>query len=119
MILDRLGIPVWIGLVEFAGALLIAGFAFAAVVRLATGAPIEVARLLVIEGTLAGLNFKLAATLLRTLQIHTWAEIGSFTAVLALRTVIKQVLTWERGKLGAVPDWPAKDAAGRAARRAS
>ena len=85
---------------ELVGGVLILGYAAAALGSLATRRSIEGARALVIQGTLAGLSLKLAATLLKTIQIHSWQQIGAFAAILALRTLVKQLFLWERGRLG-------------------
>ncbi len=88
-----------IAAIELAGAMLIAGYCVAAVVTLIrTSNPVRT-RLLVIEGALWGLSLKTAASLLRTIEIHTWSEIAAFAAILSLRTVLKHVMTWEEGQL--------------------
>ena len=84
-----------IDLIELTGSLLIVGYCVAALVALIrTQDPAKV-RVLVIEGALWGLSLKTSASLLKTLEIHTWTQIGAFTAILALRTVLKRVMTWE------------------------
>ena len=55
--------------------------------------------LLVADGIVAALGYKTAATLLKTLELQTWNAILMFAAVLALRTVVKRVLVWEKGRL--------------------
>ena len=85
--------------IEFAGALLIAGHCIAAVVELARSQDLGEARLLVIQGSLWGLSLKTAASLLKTIEIHSWKQIAAFTAVLALRTLVKRVMTWEEARL--------------------
>lgn len=57
------------------------------------------ARLLIAEGVLTALNFKVAATLLKTLELHTWPQIGMFAAIFALRTLLKRFFIWERDRL--------------------
>ncbi|MFC4455781.1 DUF1622 domain-containing protein [Deinococcus sonorensis] len=97
-------------LIEAVGSLYVVGYAVAALLTLLrgqAGTRITAARLLVAEGALAGLNFKVAATLLRTIELHSWPEIGMFVAVFALRTLLKRVFSWEQRRLRA-------DAAGRA-----
>lgn len=86
---------VWIAPIEFAGALLIAGYCIAGLVELARSRNLVAVRLLVIQGSLWGLSLKTAASLLKTIEIRSWEQIAAFTAVLALRTLIKRVMTWE------------------------
>jgi uncharacterized membrane protein len=47
------------------------------------------ARLIVAEGAIMGLSFKVAATLLKTVELKSWNQIAMFTAILGLRTMIK------------------------------
>ena len=90
-------------LIEFGGSVVIA----VAVVR---GLAVMVAglgsrhavvrgRLLVADGVVAALGYKTAATLLKTIELQSWAAIGMFAAILTLRTVVKRVLVWEEGRL--------------------
>ena len=88
-----------IALIEFAGALLIVGYCIAGLVELARSRDPAAARLLVIEGSLWGLSLKTAASLLKTIEIHSWEQIAAFTAILALRTLVKRVMTWEETHL--------------------
>lgn len=88
-------------LIEFIGALFIGGYAGGAFVVLLRYKDRERARLLVIEGALLGLSIKLAATLLKTIELHTWEQILMFTAILALRTLLKRVFLWEQTRLEA------------------
>ena len=88
-------------LIEFAGALGIAGYCAAALTVLARRRDITRARLLVIEGSLWGLGLNTAASLLKTVTIHDWNGILAFAAILALRTVLKRVFAWEAGRLDA------------------
>ena len=96
-------------LIEFAGAISIVAAAIRglAAVALARGeAPgIAAARLLLADGILAALGLKTAATLLKTLELRSWRAIAVFTAILALRTVIKQGIAWEARRVRAT--WPA------------
>lgn len=89
----------WIALIEFAGALLIAGYCLAGLAELIRSRDVVSARLLVIQGSLWGLSLKTAATLLKTIEIHTWNQIAAFAAILALRTLVKRVMTWEETRL--------------------
>ena len=56
-------------------------------------------RLLVADGVVAALGYKTAATLLKSIELQSWAAIGMFAAILTLRTVVKRVLVWEEGRL--------------------
>jgi len=92
----------WVPLIEFGGALVIVGYLVAALWRLARSrsrASIRQARLLVAEGAIWGLNFKVAGSLLNTILIHTWQQIGIFAVILALRTLLKRVFAWEQRTL--------------------
>lgn len=98
-LLDPLHIEVWVPVIEMIGGLIIAGYALAAIFALLHGSGISRARLLVAEGSLMGLSFKLAATLLKTIIIHTWTEILIFASILALRTVLKWVFQSEQARV--------------------
>jgi len=37
--------------------------------------------------------------LLKTIELQTWAQIGAFFAIFALRTLIKRVFTWESQRI--------------------
>lgn len=94
-------------LIEMIGGLFIVGYALAGVWALLHG-PVEErltsARLLVTEGALAGLSLKVAATLLKPLELQTWHQIGLFAVTFALRTVLKRLFTWEQTRLTAERD---------------
>jgi hypothetical protein len=84
-------------LIEFGGALVIAfyvGLAGRALLR--GGAPLA-ARALVSEGLVAGLSLKTAATLLKTIELASWDQIGMLVAVLALRLFVKRTLPHRAG----------------------
>ncbi len=87
-------------LIELAGALGIAGYCAAALLSVLVHRSPRRARLLVIEGSLWGLGLKTAASLLKTLLVHDWDSILAFTAILALRTVLKRLFTWEQRQIG-------------------
>jgi hypothetical protein len=76
-------------LIELAGALVIVWYVFKAS-RAALSAGALAARAVAAAGLVAGLDFKTAATLLKTLELTSWRQIGLFVAVLALRTLIKK-----------------------------
>ena len=94
-------------LIEFGGALLIVFGCVRGLARLAAGSgrrtAIVGARLAVADGIVAGLGFKTAATLLRTIELRSWNAILMFCAVLALRTLVKQALQREEQQLRTQP----------------
>lgn len=90
-----LPLDVLIAPIEFAGALLIVGHCIAGLVELARSRNLAAARVLVIQGSLWGLDLKTAASLLKTIEIHSWEQIAAFTAILALRILVKRAMTWE------------------------
>lgn len=96
---ERLRLPDWVFLIEFVGALMVVGYCIAALVVLVRSRRILLARLVVADGVILGLNFKLAATVLRTVFVHSWPQILMFATVLALRTLVKRLFTWERERL--------------------
>lgn len=87
-------------LIELAGALGIAGYCAAALLSVLVHRSPRRAQLLVIEGSLWGLGLKTAASLLKTLLVYDWDSILAFTAILALRTVLKRLFTWEQRQIG-------------------
>ncbi|GGM18935.1 DUF1622 domain-containing protein [Deinococcus aerophilus] len=82
--------------VELLTNLVIAGAVLGALWALLRGHDLNRARLIVADGILSALNLKLVATLLKTVELTTWSQIGLFVAVLALRIALKWVITWER-----------------------
>lgn len=87
--------------VELITNLVLFGYIVAALLSLARGGGTTHARLLVADGTLFALNLKVVATLLRTMELTTWNQIGLFAAVFVLRTGLKRAITWERAQLQA------------------
>lgn len=96
---NLLNFSTWATLIEFVGALLIIAYIVAALVTLARTRDITYARLLVADGVITGLSFKLAGTLLKTIELRTWQQILMFVAIFALRTILKRFFTWERARL--------------------
>jgi uncharacterized membrane protein len=96
---DLLPFHAGVVLIDLIGGLLVVAYALAAVVALLRTRSVAHARLLVAEGAVLGLSFKTAATLLKTVELHTWDQIGMFGAVLALRVVLKQLFVWEKGRV--------------------
>jgi uncharacterized membrane protein len=87
-----------ITVIQFASTLIIVGYVAVAVVALVRQPSMDGlrrARHHVAEGALLGLSLIVAATLLRTLVVHTFNEIGMFAAIFALRTLIKRTFTAE------------------------
>jgi len=94
----------WWGLaLQLGGASVIAAFVAAAGVALGLGQGLSRARLLVAEGVIAGLGVMTAATLLRTIVLHTWRQILMFALVLFLRLLLKKLFVWEKKQLLANP----------------
>lgn len=89
----------WAMVIEFLGALLIVGYILAALYTLLRTRDIRQARLLVVDGVIYALSFKVAGSLLKTIELHTWQQILIFVAIFALRTVLKRVFMWERTEL--------------------
>ncbi len=85
--------------VELSSNLVLFGYIVAALLALLRGADLLRARLLVADGILFALNLKVVATLLRTMELTTWSQIGLFVAVFVLRTALKRAITWERTQL--------------------
>ncbi len=92
-------------LIELAGALVIAGYAAAAVASLLRTRDVAAARLLLADGVLTGLSIKLAAALLRTIVVQSWDEVLTFAAIFAIRQVLKRVFVWEAERRS--PSWRA------------
>lgn len=86
----------WILIIELIGSLMIVRYVILALLLLLRGSRnIEHAQYIVAEGALMGLNFKVAGTLLKTIQLQTWNQIFVFTTILMLRTLLKRLFTWE------------------------
>lgn len=86
---------VWAALIETAAGVIIVGYcavAFWSVVR--SRGP-DRARTLVAEGALTALSFIVCATLLKTLLLRSWQQIGVFACVFTLRIVLKKVFAAE------------------------
>ena len=96
---DLFDFPFWATVIEFIGALLIVGYILIALVTLVRTRDVGQARYLVATGIIAGLSFKLAGTLLKLLQLHTWQQIMMFAAIFVLRTVLKRFFVWEQTRL--------------------
>ena len=82
----------WAVIIEFIGALLIVAYVVAAMISLLRHGNVAQARLLVADGAITGLSFKLAGTLLKTIELRTWQQILMFVAIFVPRTVLKRLL---------------------------
>ena len=85
--------------IEAAGSALLVGYVLAALFALARRRGLERCRLLLADGAVFSLGFKTTASLLKTLELNTWHQIGAFAAVLALRTVLKRAFAAEKARL--------------------
>ena len=94
-----LDFTLWATMIEFIGALLIVFYLLASIITLLYRKDITQARLIFADGVITGLSFKLAGTLLKTVELHTWQQILMFAAIFTLRTVLKRLFTWERTRL--------------------
>ncbi len=75
------------------------GYVLLALLALVRRCGLERCRLLLADGAVFSLGFKTAASLLKTLELNTWHQIGAFVAVLALRTFLKRAFTAEKASL--------------------
>jgi uncharacterized membrane protein len=96
---DWLGFRAWIVVIQFVGALLITGYAVAAVVALARTRSVVRARLVMADGVITGLSVMVVGALLRMITLESWQDIGFFAAVFSLRTLLKQLCVWEEARL--------------------
>jgi uncharacterized membrane protein len=112
--LGLLRFDIWVVVIEMVGSLIIAVYCAAALATLIRSRErgIRMARLLIADGAISGLGFKLAGTLLKTVLLVSWHQILMFTAIFALRTVLKRLFAWERQRL-AQPSPIAADRPGR------
>jgi hypothetical protein len=68
-------------------------------VSLGLGRGVLRARLLVAEGVIDGLSVMTAATLSRTIGLHTWRQILMFALILSLRILLKKLFVWEKRRI--------------------
>ncbi len=83
-------------LIELVAAIAISFHALWAVLALVRREGIDRARLLIADGVFAGLGFSVTGTLLTTIALQSWRQMGFFVFVFALRTMLKRVFAWER-----------------------
>ena len=98
--LDVFDFGLWAATIELIGGLIIVGYVAAALWVVARWRSPVRARLLVAEGVIAGLSFKLAGTLLKTILIHSWEQLAMFAAIFVLRLVLKRFFEWELARVG-------------------
>lgn len=84
--------------IECTGAIVIATAAFAAIALLILCHSIAYARRIFANGAIAGLDFKLAATLLKALALLEWQQIKMFAVILSLRMILKLTFAAEEQK---------------------
>ena len=86
----------WSVALQLLSAIVICAFVAAAMVALSLGRGVLRARGLVAEGVVGGLSVMTAATLLRTIGLHSWHQIEMFTLILSLRILLKKLFVWEK-----------------------
>lgn len=79
-------------LIEFGGALVIAAHVARAAWLALRHGRLAQASAVAGSGLAAGLDFKLAATLLKTVSLVSWNQIAMFAAIFALRLFVKKTL---------------------------
>jgi hypothetical protein len=77
--------------IEFIGAIIISIAAVMAIFVLLKSKSIEESKICIATGAITGLDFKLAATLLKMLSLIEWQQIGMFAATYAIRFILKNV----------------------------
>lgn len=96
---DILNFDLGILLIELIGSLLLMRYVIAAVILLLRGGNIERVQYLIADGAIIALNFKLAGTLLKTIELKTWQQIAIFSIIFLLRTLLKRLFTWESDQI--------------------
>lgn len=86
-------------LFSYAAAVIVAAYVVRTLADLACGHSIDQARALLVRGMLAGLSLTTVATLLRLLTVGSWNDVAMVTALVTLRTGLKQALAWEQRRL--------------------
>jgi uncharacterized membrane protein len=89
-------VPLLAAMIEFIGALIITAAAISAMFVLARRKSIRKAKIHIASGAITGLDFKLAATLLKALALLSWESIGMFASIYAIRIVLKQAFHMEQ-----------------------
>ena len=86
-------------LFSYAAAAIVTAYVLRALANLAVGRSVDRARLLLVQGMLAGLSLTAAATLLRLLTARSWHDVAMIAVLLTLRTGLKQALVWEQRRI--------------------
>lgn len=85
--------------VQVVSTVIILGAAVAGLVQLIRRRDVIDARLTIASGVTTALSFQVCATLLTTVELRSWDEIGKFSAIFALRTIVGRLFTLERERL--------------------
>ncbi len=86
-------------LIQLLAAMVIAAHLAMALVAVIRTGSVPLGRLRAADGVIAGLGLLTAGTLLKTIELRTWSQIALFAVVLSLRTILKQLFVWERGRI--------------------
>jgi uncharacterized membrane protein len=103
---EWLGFRTWVVLIQFGAALLISGYAAAAIGALVRTREIDRARLIMADGVIAGLSLLVVGALLRMITLESWEDIGLFAAIFGMRTLLKRLFVWEEARLRRAPGRP-------------
>src|SRR4051812_23917595 len=76
--------------IEFFGTIMILAHIIGAAWLLLHRSSLGIIKSVVAAGAIAGLDFKMAATLLKALSLSDWPHIGKFAAILLLRAILKR-----------------------------
>jgi uncharacterized membrane protein len=96
---EWLGFRAWVVVIDLAAAVVITGYAAAAVIRLVRTRDVNRARLVMADGVVSGLGVLVVATLLTTIVLQTWSDIGLFAVIFGLRTLLRRLFDWEKERL--------------------
>ena len=96
---EWLGFRTWVAVVELAAGVVIAGYGATALVTLVRTRDVDRARLVMADGVVTGLGVLVVAALLKMIILETWSDIGLFAVILSLRTLLRRLFDWEKGRL--------------------
>ena len=85
--------------IEAAGSLLLLSYVVVAVTALLRQHGLERSRILLADGAILALSFKTSASLLKTIELGTWRQIGAFAAIFAVRAVLKHAFAADKAAL--------------------
>ena len=85
--------------IEAAGSLLLLIYVLVALTALLRQHGLDRSRILLADGAVLALGFKTSASLLKTIELGTWRQIGAFAAIFALRTVLKHAFAADKAAL--------------------